>query len=233
MPIEDGSIIDDSNSNVRRVLNITLPAIQGLYDALAAPGGEITISTTKRYVDGQTETIPAGVFVVDADQMGYNPSGQITLTCPDRWLRVQRNRFGITGRTSVASNTIHAEIQRLVEGAWSSGFPGWAQLDTSVTAKVGHLVWDDGDREAAILDMARAHSLEVFFNRQGLAVLRPVPLLSTTSPFVWQVDAGDTGVLIDANRSRDRSPSPERRDCVLLGDRDHGGSTGEEEHHRG
>ncbi len=205
LPIEGGSITDDANAVIRRTLSLTLPSVQNLYDALAAPGGEITVSTTYRYVDGATETLPAGVFVVDADSIKYSPSGTIVLTCPDRWLRVQRNRFGITGRTSVASNTVHAEIQRLVEGAWASGFPGWAQLDTSATAKVGHLVWDDGDREAAILNLAKAHSLEVFFDRQGLAVLRPIPLLSTTSPFVWSVNAGDDGVLIDADRVRDRS----------------------------
>jgi len=76
--------------------------------------------------------------VVDQDAMGYGPGDSITLTCPDRSLIVQRNRFGVA-RSSVPGNKVWQEIQRLVEGAWPNAvfpFPGWSQLDTSASAKV-------------------------------------------------------------------------------------------------
>jgi hypothetical protein len=195
---------------------LTLPPTQRLYDALAAPGGEITVTQTIRYIDSSTETVPLGVFVVDQDQIGYAPGDTLTLTCPDRWVIVQRNRFSASARSSVPSNTHYQEIQRLVEGAWPNvayPFPGWASLDTTATTKVGPLLWADGARDAAVTGLAGSVALEVFFDQQGKAVLRPVPVLTATSPSVWTVNPGDQGVMIGANRSRDRSRT---RNAVIV-----------------
>jgi hypothetical protein len=222
LPVLDGSVTDDATSNVRRTLGLTVPSIaQGaagqpdvdMFSILDTPGGEITVTKTRRYIDGKREPVPMGVFVVDQNQIGYGPGGNITMTCPDRWLKVQRNRFGLT-RASVPSHAAWQEIQRLVEAPWGGAFPGWAQLDTSATVKVGPLLWGDGDREAAILKLCIDNSLEVFFDRTGKGVLRPVPILTPTSTPVWTVDAGnDTAVMIDASRSRDMSRV---RNAVIL-----------------
>ncbi|HWD83338.1 MAG TPA: DUF5047 domain-containing protein, partial [Kribbella sp.] len=153
LDVEDGTVTVDANSNVRRSLSLTLPADQPTWDVLDTPGGEITVRQGIRFVDGTTETVPLGVFVVDQDQINYGPGGTIVLTCPDRWVKVQRNRFG-TIRSSHRHNAGWREIQRLVQGAWPGSaypFPGWSELDKSATDEVGSLLWDDGDREAAIL----------------------------------------------------------------------------------
>lgn len=207
LPIVDGTVTDDATANVRRSLALTLPGVESIFDTLDTQGGEISVAHVVIYSDGETETVPQGVFIVDQEQLDYAPSGQITMTCPDRWLKVQRNRFGLA-RSSVPTNPAWQEIKRLVEGAWPGStypFPGWAKLDTSATTKVGALVWDNGDREAAILSLCQANSLEVFFDRDGLAVLQQVPVLTPSSQSVWSVAAGASGVMVSANRTRDRS----------------------------
>lgn len=206
LPIEDGTVTEDVTSKLRRSLSLTLPGLQTLWDALDTPGGEITVTQTVQYVDRMTETIPMGVFIVDQEGLGYTPGGPITMTCPDRWLKVQRNKFGLS-RSSVPSNAGWQEIKRLVEGAWPGStypFPGWSHLDTTATTKVGSLLWSN-DREAAIGGITEANSLEVFFDRNGLAVLQPVPYLTPTSEPVWLVDASASGVMIGADRTRDRT----------------------------
>lgn len=208
LDVEDGTVTDDSTSNVRRSLSLSLPSTQDTWDALDTEGGEITVQQAIRYVDGTVEWVPMGVFIVDVDEIGYSPGGQITInSAPDRWGKVQKNTLPPGSRSSVPGNAAWQEIQRLVEGAWNGTytFPGWSNLDTTATTKVGVLVWDDGDREAAILQIAQANSLEVFFDRSGMAVLQPVPVLTDTSPYVWTVDAGTRGVMIDADRTRDRT----------------------------
>lgn len=217
LPVVDGAVTDDATSNVRRSLTLTLTGEQWVFDVLNTQGGEITITQTVTYTDQTTTTvIPQGVFIVDSEQLDYSPMGNITLTAPDRWLKVQRNRFGLS-RASVPTNMAWQEIQRLVEGAWprpapSTGppgpvypFPGWSRLDTSATTKVGSIMWDNGDREAAILSLCQANSLEIFFDRTGKCVLQPVPVLTPASAPVWTVDAGESGVLTAATRVRDRS----------------------------
>lgn len=207
LPIKDGQVVDDSTVAVRRTLNLTLPTSQSLWDTLSVPGGEITVTKATRYIDRTFETVPLGVFVVDQDAMGYGPGDSITLTCPDRSLIITRNRFGVA-RSSIPGNTIWQEIQRLVQAAWPNvayPFPGWAQLDTSATAKIGPLIWTDGDRGKAITDLCTAHSLEFYFNSEGTAVLRPVPILTTSSIPVWTVDAQEGGVHISSTRTRDLS----------------------------
>lgn len=207
LAVVDGAVTDDCTSNIRRSLSLTLPGEQDAFSSLDTQGGEIAVAHVLKYADGSTETIPQGVFIVDQEQLDYSPSGQITMTCPDRWLKVQRNRFG-TSRASVPTNAAWQEIKRLVEGAWPGStfpFPGWSEIDETATTKVGSLTWDDGDRESAILSLCQANSLEVFFDRQGMAVLRKIPVLTPTSTPAWQVNAGAAGVMVSADRTRDRS----------------------------
>lgn len=208
LTINDGSVTDDATSDTRRSLSLTLPNEQATWDALDTVGGEITVQQGIQYVDHTTELVPMGVFIVDSDEIGYGPDGTIQITnAPDRWGKVAKNTLPPAGRASVATNTAWQEIQRLVEGAWNATypFPGWSQLDTSASTKVGQLMWDDGDRGAAIQQLCKANGLEMFFDRQGKAVLRPVPQLLNDSPYVWKVDASANGVLLDSDRTRDRT----------------------------
>lgn len=210
LPIKGGSVTVDVSAANRRMLDLTLPPMQSLFDTLAVPGGEITVSQTFRYIDNTTETVPLGVFCIDVEQMSYRPDGDLSMKCPDRWLHVVRNGFGLS-RASVPANMAWQEIKRLIEGAWPNAafpFPGWASLDQSATTKVGSLVWDDGDRDRALRGeggLLAANNLDAYFNANGLAVLRPIPALTTASQPVWVVAAGPAGTLKDATRGRDLS----------------------------
>lgn len=207
--IVDGSVTDDATGDVRRTLTMSLPGSSATWNVLNTQGGEITVTQTVEYADQSVETIPMGVFIVDQESLGYSPEGTIDLTCPDRWLKVQRNKFGLS-RSSVPSNTVWQEIDRLLRGAWPGStylFPGWAtgSPDKTATGKVGAIAWDDGDRAAAIMEFVQANGLELFPDRQGRFVLRQVPQLTPSSVPAWKVDSSATGVMIDASRQRDRS----------------------------
>lgn len=208
LPIVDGTITEDVTAQIRRVLTLTIPNTQALWDTLNSPGGEVTVTQGMRFVNRRTEWVPMGVFVVDKEHIGYSQTGDIAMTCADRWLHVQRNAFGLS-RASVGANLGWQEIKRLVEGAFPSPlnpFPGWASIDTSAATKVGYRYYDDGSRENAVNGLLVANTVEVLFDRTGRAVLQKIPALTNTSPSVWTVDATATGVMLDADRDRDRGP---------------------------
>lgn len=218
LPVESGSNVTvDVTAASRRVLNLNCPPVQSLYDAISVPGGEITVSQTLRFIDGSTETVPLGVFGIDQESFSYSPGGQMQVTAPDRWLRVQRNRFGLS-RSSVPSNTAWQEVKRLVEGSWPNvayPFPGWAigSPDHTATTPVGSMVWVDGKRDAAIQAICLANSLDLYFDAAGLAVLKPLPVLTAGTPGVWTVDASPSGVLMDGTRKVDLSRT---RNAVIV-----------------
>lgn len=214
LKVLDGSITEDANAKIRRNLSFTTSATQrgqagqpdlDLFELLDTPGGEITVTKARKYADGKLEVVPMGVYIADQAEVEYAGGGTLSLTCPDRSLKIQRNRFGLS-RASVPGNAAWQEIQRLVEAPWGASFPGWAQLDTSATEKVGSVVYDDGDREGAIGRLCADNSLEFYFDRTGLAVLRPIPVLTPTSAAVWRIDAdNDNAVFVTGRRTRDMS----------------------------
>jgi hypothetical protein len=210
LTITGGEVQVDSGASCRRELRMTVPPLAEYVDALGAPGGEITVAQTVRYIDHTEETVPLGVFVVDEDSHDYDDDGQLRLTCRDRSVIVQRNKLGRPGdpTSSVAANPAWMEIKRLVEGAWPNAaypFPGWAQLDSSAVTPAGPLMWADGDRDAAIRKIAVASSVQAYFAPDGRAVLRRVPAPQPGAAPVWTVRPREGGALLGAERTRDRS----------------------------
>lgn len=208
--MEDGQVALDVTSFVRRQLTLTAPNLESLFQRLSVPGDEVAVTSGIRY-GTTTELMPAGVFRVDEADIGYSASGQLQLTLPDRSVVVQRNRMGVN-RSSVATNTVWQEIQRLVEGAFTPGnpFPGWAQLDTSATDLVGAQIYDSGNRDEWVASYCTDNSLDFEFNAVGKAVLRKVP---TGGIATWTAIMGPGGILMDASRTRGLSDT---RNVIIL-----------------
>lgn len=188
--------VDGSTPGVRRTLTATVAKTPGLWDLLAPTGTELRAYTVIRYPSGATETVPQGVFVVDSQQLDYTPSGDLSITAPDRWVRIQRARF-LVPRASSASFTLRQQIAALI-----TEVVGGSVTDTGTSTATVGAQSEDRDRAGWIQKMTTAGSLDVFFDRSGNPVIRDAPVLQASG--VWSVDAGPGGVLVSANRQRDR-----------------------------
>jgi hypothetical protein len=201
LPIDSkgaSNVTVDSGSAVRRVLNLTLVPQPGLWDLLAPTGTELRPKRGIRYPSGDVEWVPLGRFVVDVQKMGYAPSGSLTLTAPDRWADVQRAQFEAPFK-SLPGATVKSEMARLV----TSAIPGLTVLNTATSTSVLRpCVWDR-DRGQAVPDMGKAIGAEAFFDNDGALVIRDVPTLGAQTPD-WLIDASETGVLLGADRERNR-----------------------------
>lgn len=196
--LDGGTVTVAAGTGVRRTLDLTI-ADAGLWSTLDVIGVELRPSRGIRYPDGTVESVPLGVFQLDAQTMQMAPGGGIQVrSAPDRWAKVQRAQFE-TPQPSVRTNTIKAEAYRLVAAAVD--FNTAALLTDDVTL-VGAVVWDR-DRAAAATDLATSIGADVFFDVDGDLIIRDAPHLSQTP--VWTVDASASGVMLGGQLSRDRS----------------------------
>lgn len=198
LAISGGSVsMDGAPGGVRSTLSLTSArdTADVLWDLLAPTGTEIHPYRGIRFIDGTTEWVPLGVFVVDSQKMGYGVDGTIELTAPDRYAQVQRARFLQPTTTSggAVSEAIRLAVVAVAVAATNTA-------TSSATTKAQ--VWDR-DRDQAIDELTKAAAAELFFDRAGLIVARNIPKL--TNAAVWNIGAGESGVLVDADRERDRS----------------------------
>ena len=189
---------------MRRQLDIELTpepgqTVQALFDLLAPIGTELRVRSVYAYPDrSSTETVPLGVFDIDAEKMGYGPGGTLGIQASDKWARIQRARF-LAPQASTPGVTVTAQITALIRGALGVSEPVTV-LATS-TATVGTVVWER-DRDKAILELAKSIGAWCYFDRDGVATIADLP---TTQVPVFDVTDGEDANLMDADRSRDRS----------------------------
>jgi hypothetical protein len=193
-----GQITDTTKAGVRRTLTLDLAPEPGLFDRLAPIGTTLTVTARVRYTDRRTVDIPMGVFDVDSQSLTEGGGG-VSLTAPDRWVRIQRARF-LGPQQSQPHNTVVGEIQRLVQGALGAGEP----VVTTATslATVGTLTWEK-DRAKAITDLADQIGAWVFFDRTGVCTVADRPTIGATAD--WLVDASAYGVATAIDRQRSRA----------------------------
>jgi Domain of unknown function (DUF5047) len=197
LPYLSGEVTLNGPGGVRGTLALTVAPDEGTatWDLLSPIGTELVPYRGVRFIDGTSEWVPLGVFGIDSQRMGYGADGTLSLTAPDRWARVQRARFLAPATTTGGAVT---EAIRLATDAVSVACTNTATSAASTNAQI----WDR-DRDAAVVALMTSASAEIFFDRAGLLVARNVPRL--TSVPVWTVDAGMSGVLVGADRSRDRA----------------------------
>lgn len=200
LPMTDGTVeVDGSTPGARRTLSATFASLPGLFDQLAPVGTELRAFLVMRGPDGVEVTTSQGVFDIDVQRVGYAANGDIQVTAPDRWARVQRARF-LVPRASIPNGLAREQIVTLLNEAMPAGVSTSDQGTSTDT--VPAQVWDR-DRAQAIEDMAKAASLDVFMDRDGVPTIRDAPTIDPAN-VAWTVDAGELGVMVDADRERNR-----------------------------
>lgn len=201
LPIVGGEVVVDSTSDVRRKLTIQLQSAPGLFDLLSAAGVELRVWRGVRYPNGQIEDVPLGVFVVDENEVTYTPAGNIAITAPDRWVKVQKARYQLPF-AAIPGNSVTNEIKRQIALGFYPSWPGWGREDIpSHDPAVGNLI-GERDKDKELLKMATSIGCELYFDNEGLGVIANMPTGAEVP--VWLVDASASGILLGGNRKISR-----------------------------
>jgi hypothetical protein len=198
-----GNVTVDKTNDVRRRCTVTLEDPTGALiptspSSLLTPyGNELRLWRGVTYVDGTSEMVPLGVFrmaTVRVRDSGADVT--IEVTGYDRARAVQRAKF--TDTYSVAAGTdLATAIQALITSRVSGLTFSFANT-TATTPGVTYQAGDDPWKAAR--ELATAGGYELFFDADGICVLRPEPDTSTAAT-VWDFTEGSTNTATSLDRA--------------------------------
>lgn len=202
LPIKGGSVTVDAGSEIRYTGSITVSDIALLpklpTDPLAPYGNRVRIRRGLRYQNGTFERVPVGVYEIDQPG-GDLDFGPVTVALKGLEAVLQRNK--LTAPFSTAGVTSHVDaITALV----TEVMPMQTIDSTSVTGDqaTATKTWDlDSDRWGACRELAAAIGCEIFFDAEGLLVIRDFPPAPVDATPVWEIAGGDSGVRIGGDLS--------------------------------
>jgi hypothetical protein len=213
IPILDGAVTLDARAATRGRCDLTvaydedLALVPDVPTSLLAPyGNELKVERGIEYADGTVELAPLGVFrleEVDVDDSGENLA--IRVAGMDRSKRFIDAR--IEGPTlqidaaklvalGMAGGKLHHAVLWLLQQAW----PAVAtDLTTSAIDAAPIVMEEASDRWALAQEIATSMGAELFFDGEGVAVLRPVVQAGAGAPAL-SLTEGEGGLLLQASR---------------------------------
>lgn len=202
LPIRGGSVTVDAGSEIRYTGSITVSDIALLpkspTDPLAPYGNRVRIRRGLRYQNGTFERVPVGVYVIDqpGGDMDYGP---VTVALKGLESILQRNKLTAPYSTSGATTHVDAITQLVTEVMPTQPIDSTGVTGDQATATK---TWDlDADRWAACRELAAAIGSEIFFDAEGLLVVRDFPPAPVAATPVWEIAGGDSGVRVGADLS--------------------------------
>jgi hypothetical protein len=169
--------IDDSTSAIRGRVDLTFVPDDELIpltpdDLLAPYGNEIRVKRGITYADGSTELVGLGIFGIEevtVDDTGDDIS--LRLIGLDRAQRVSRARFESPAFVNSGVSATESLLD-VIQTVWPD-----VEYDIAGTSQtLPQLVAAEGDdRWAFCQSMATSLGMELFFDGDGVLILRPIP----------------------------------------------------------
>lgn len=167
---------------------------------LAPYGNEFQIYRGIEYWD-RYELVSLGIFQIQRPRASDTPEGiSISVTGPDRSQRLIDAAFEEDGQVASGTNVVTA-ISDLLQEAWPN-----IPLNLAASAvTLPLLTYSAGDsRWAFVQGLAISIGGELFFDNNGICVLRPVPTITQNSNPVASFEEGEGGALLGIEREWDR-----------------------------
>lgn len=191
LEVVDGTITENVDSAFRSQLSLTT-VVPTRSTNLSPLGYEIRVRRGVR-LQGKEYYTTLGVFGISDVEHSISANGEnaITLTGFDRARRVSRARLTDYYVINFGTNYA-AAIQTLI----ASRVPGLSYNFAPTTSTTPLLVFDpQSDPWEKAQEMAASIGMEVFFDRAGICVLRPVTD-PASSPVVATYDEGDSSTIL-------------------------------------
>lgn len=198
-----GTITVDRGQSPRRTCQVTCADVSLIprtaADKVSVYGSRLRVFRGIGYGDGSEEVAPVGVFRVD-DVQGDPDRGPVTISGSGLEAVIADDVLKAPVTVLSASTTAVGGIQQLILAT----MPNAVIINRAVDATVGTMSWDQqANRWDACQTLATALGAEIYCDAAGQFIIAPLPDL-TGGSVVWEVAAGEGGVLVSANRGMSR-----------------------------
>lgn len=200
LAVTGGSVTIDESSKVRRILDLGAADIdldpQSAEDLLSPFGTELRVYTGLRFVEGDTEEVPVGVFgITNAGRSGW--LAELGLTAEDRSRAIADSRL-IAPYTPATDATVLDAVTALASEVIADVEVYDLTEDIRATTSVVPKVTYERERWDAIEALVGGIGAEAVFDPEGRLIIRDVPQVDADSEPVWAVEANtDNAVMLD------------------------------------
>lgn len=201
LPVVGGAVTIDGRASVRSTMDLEVVdergelAPTGPTDLLAPYGNLVRV---ERGIDfgSSVEMIPIGLFRIS--EVEVVSEGTIRIAGPDQAAAVQDARF--EDPYTVASGTLNSDaILAILQWALPDLPYDFAASDSYTLTAYGE---EGGDRWEFAQQLADGAGMELYFDGDGTAILKPSSRLETAP--VAAIEEGEGGTLVAAKRDWDR-----------------------------
>lgn len=196
----DGSVTVDRGSETRRSLSLTVPDPSVFpfspTDPYAVYGQRVYVESGIRYMDGTIERVPVGTFLLTGIS-GDIHTGPMTISGAGLEmlfkLSIAETAFSTAGYTS--ANTLLSYLVSQTDATL-----GFVSSATHGADALATTTWDAGTTYWQIMtDVSQSIGAEVYVDADATVRLADVPSVSTVGTPVWDVAAGESGIMVSAS----------------------------------
>lgn len=202
IPILGGQVVTNGTAAVRGSLDLTTDGTEmwPVYaDALLAPyGNELYVERGIEYGNGITEWCSLGYFRIETPSQGDPPDGPIRIVGKDRMQGVIDSR--LVSPIQFGSGQTYGQVMtQLIGDVYPAATIEWD--DSTDSDILGRSMIVEDKRYEFLDDLVAALGKIWYWDHRGILVVKDVP--SPTEP-VWEVSAGEGGVLVSMSRELTR-----------------------------
>lgn len=211
LSVLDGTVDVDATAAIRRRAQVTLvqadeetERLFGDATRLISPYGNEIWLYRGIVLSGVAELVPLGLFAL-SDVAADETRDGITIQADgyDRARRVARAKL-TAPHTIAAGTNVATAIRSLIE----AGVSGLAYSFATTAHTTPALTFDEGeDRWAVAQKLAASIGHELFFDANGVCILRSVPD-PETDPVVWTFEEGEQATILAAGRRQSNEGAP-------------------------
>lgn len=209
VPIKSGSLSIDRNADIRRSGTITFASDDVNLAGLEPTGLEVNIRSGVRYNNGDSELVSLGWFRTETFATQDGVSKELTMDLFDRgkvyqdlqaYYDYDKSGATVSFTANALTNYAYSGLGYTPTTIWDSSFDQNKKLPGgSVTS---------GTYLDAFNMIALTLAGEFYYDANGAQVFGVIPKVSpvfTENTSVWDIDVGETGVLVSANMTRTRA----------------------------
>ncbi len=209
VPVAAGTVNIDRTSDIKRSGSITVSDTNLNLDAFLPVGIEIRIRSGFNLYSGRTETVPLGVFRVEDLSYDEGSHNTVNINFFDRGKAHQD--LVVLREESIAGMTGSEVIDKYTSETFdATGMVPSILIDDSfdLERKFPGGTMGTGNNLDILKKVAEQWGGEQYFDTDGNHVFGAIPSVSTATLLtdaVWDIDVGESGVLISAGKNVSRS----------------------------